>query len=55
MSNQQREALRSLKLSIRQNTQRVQRKLSKAGLKPDAAVVYSAAKYYTTLKRLAKE
>ena len=55
VGRQMREALRTLRLSIRQNTQRVEKKLTQSGVKPDPAVVYSTAKYYQTLKRLAKE
>lgn len=55
VGKQQRKALRTLRLSIRQNTQRVENKLTQSGVKSDPAVVYSAAKYYQTLKRLAKE
>lgn len=55
MSKQGRRALEALKTSIRQNRGRVERKLRRSGIKPDIAVVYSAAKYYSALKRLANE
>lgn len=55
MSKQERRALQNLKLSIKQNTKLVERKLAHSGTRPDLAVVYSAAKYYQTLKKLAKE
>jgi len=55
MSKQERQVLRTLRVRIRKNTKRVEKKLSLSGVKPDPAVVYSAAKYYETLKRLAKE
>lgn len=55
MSKQQREALQSLKQNIQRNAPVVEKKLTRGSTKPDAALVYSAAKYYPTLKRLAKE
>lgn len=55
MSKKQREALRSLKANIKRNAPVVERKLSQSGSAPDPALVYSAAKYYPALKRLAKE
>jgi len=55
MSNETRRALRALKDSIHRNSPLIRRKLSRSGMKPDRALVYSTAKYYETLKRLAKE
>ena len=55
MSGRERKALKALRVSIRDNSPRVEKKLARSGLKPDLAVVYSAAKYYETLKKLAKE
>jgi hypothetical protein len=40
---------------MKENTPRAQRKLAQSGTTPDPAVVFSAAKYYETLKRLAKQ
>lgn len=55
MSKQALKALQDLKLSIKRNTPIVERKLKQSGREPDPAVVYSTAKYYKTLNRLAKE
>lgn len=56
MSPQARRALIDLARSVKKNTPRVVQKLRKAGLKkPNPALVYSAAKYYDCLDRLAKE
>lgn len=55
MTAQTREAVRTLKASIKDNAPRVEKKITKSGAKPDRAVVYSTAKYYKTLKKLAKE
>lgn len=55
VSKQQREALKSLRINIKRNAPLVAKKLSRSGAKADPALVYSAAKYYLTLKRLAKE
>ena len=42
--------------NIKKNTPRVREKLRKAGIKkPNPALVYTAAKYYDCLDRLAKE
>jgi len=45
----------ALNQNVERYSKRVEEKLSKAGAKPDAAVVYSAAKYYPALEKLAKE
>lgn len=50
-----RKTLADLQKSIRENTPKIERKLKKAGKQADPALVYSAAKYYKTLKKLAKE
>jgi len=55
MSKKRREALMKLRESIKLNAPRVENKVSKSGAKPNPAVVYSTAKYYNTLSRLAKE
>jgi hypothetical protein len=56
MSPEARRALIDLARSVKKNTPRVVRKLRKAGVKrPNPALVYSAAKYYDCLDRLAKE
>lgn len=45
----------SLKENVERYSPRVEEKLTKVGAKPDAAVVYSAAKYYPALKKLAEK
>jgi hypothetical protein len=54
MSKKQLRALRALAANIRKYTPRIEKKLRKAGIKPDPALVYTAAKYYDALDRLAK-
>ena len=54
MSNKQRRALRVLAANVRKYTPRIEKKLRKAGIKPDPALVYTAAKYFDALDRLAK-
>jgi len=56
MSPQARRALVELARNVKKNTPRVIQKLRKAGVrKPNPALVYTAAKYYDCLDRLAKE
>ena len=56
MSPEARRALIDLARNIKRNTPRVRAKLRKAGIKrPNPALVYTAAKYYDCLDRLAKE
>ena len=55
MSKKQLRALRALAANVRKNTPRIEKKLLKAGLKADPAVVFSVAMYYDCLNRLAKE
>jgi len=47
--------LRKLRANVRRNRRRVVKKLSRSGAKPNPAVVYSVAKYYKALDKLAKE
>jgi hypothetical protein len=54
MSEKQLRALRALAANVRKYTPRIEEKLCKAGIKPDPALVYTAAKYYDALDRLAK-
>jgi hypothetical protein len=54
MSKEQIRALRILARNIRKNSPRIEKKLREAGIKPDPALVYTAAKYYDALDRLAK-
>jgi hypothetical protein len=56
MSPEARRAMIVLVRNIKTNTPRVLRKLRRAGIKkPNPALVYTAAKYYDCLDRLAKE
>jgi len=56
MSPQARRALIDLAQNVKKNKPRVAQKLRKAGVKrPNPALVYTAAKYYDCLDRLAKE
>ncbi len=55
MTTRRRQVLRSLRESIKENTPRIERRIAKSGIKADPAVVSSAAKYYKTLEKLAKE
>ena len=56
MTAQVRRTLRAFKKNIEKNTPIITKKLAKnSGVKPDPAAVFSAAKYYNTLKKLAKE
>ena len=54
MSTRARRALGQLSKSIRENSPRINKKLCEAGIKPDPALVFSAAKYYRALNKLAK-
>jgi len=49
------ENIRAVEASIKANTATVERKLAESGVKPDIAVVFSAAKNYATIEKLAKE
>jgi hypothetical protein len=55
MSLQARRALICLSDSIRQNSAQIEETLRKAGVSPDPALVYSAAKYFEALNRLAEK
>ena len=56
MTAQNRRALKGLKANIRNNTPRIEKRLShKSVTKPDPALVFSAAKYYKALNKLAKD
>jgi hypothetical protein len=54
MSRKQIRALRALAANVRKYSPRIEKKLQKAGVKPDPALVYATAKYYVALDRLAK-
>ena len=55
MSAQVKRAIKSLKKNVERYSPRVEKKLSSSGEKADAAVVYSAAKYYPALRKLARQ
>ncbi len=55
MSNQVQRALVKLSESMTKNLPHVRQKLSKAGASSDNALVYSVAKYYSALDKLAEE
>lgn len=55
MSNQVKRALAKLSESMSRNLPRVKRQLSEAGASSDNALVYSVAKYYVALNKLAEE
>ena len=48
-------ALRETQENIKKRAPLVEENLSKAGVKPDPAIVFSTAQYYDTLKKLAKK
>ena len=56
MSPEARRAIIALERNVKTNTPKVLKKLRQAGVKkPNPALVYTAAKYYECLDRLAKE
>ncbi|HXW18372.1 MAG TPA: hypothetical protein VEJ39_08705 [Candidatus Acidoferrales bacterium] len=55
MSYKARMALKSLSENIQRNTPQIEEAFRKAGISPDPALVYSAAKYFEALNRLATE
>jgi hypothetical protein len=55
MNMKARRALDSLSESIQRNTAPIEEALRNAGVNPDAALVYSAAKYFEALNKLATE
>jgi hypothetical protein len=55
MTEKTRQALHSLSESIEQNTAQIEERLRRAGIEPDPALVYSAAKYFEALNKLAAE
>jgi len=55
MSAKARRALRTLSENIQRNSAQIEETLRKAGVAPDAALVYSAAKYFDALNKLASE
>jgi hypothetical protein len=56
MNPEARRAIIALERNVKTNTPKVLKKLRQAGVKkPNPALVYTAAKYYECLDRLAKE
>ena len=55
MSPKARHALNTLSKSIQENTAQIEAKLRRAGVTPDPALVYTAAKYFEALNKLATE
>jgi hypothetical protein len=55
MGDQMRRALEETAKAVEKNTPKVEQKLLEAGVETSLAVVYSAAKYYEALDKLAKE
>lgn len=54
MSKKTKRALHSISRSIKYNAPQIKEKLAQVGAKPDLALVFSAAKYYKALKKLAQ-
>ena len=55
MSPKARRALDALSKNIQRNTPQIEEKFREAGVNPDPALVYTAAKYFEALDKLAKE
>ncbi len=55
MSTANQKALRELKKTVEKHTPLVEKRLSRAGISSDPAIVFSIAQYYDTLKKLAKK
>jgi len=55
MSAQARLALYRLSNSVRENSPEIEETLRRAGVNPDPALVYSAAKYFEALNKLAEK
>ncbi len=55
MSLKTRHALDTLSKGIQEHTAEVEAKLRQAGVTPDSALVYTAAKYFEALNKLATE
>jgi hypothetical protein len=54
MSQKNLRALKTLARNYRKNKPLIEKKLRKAGVKPDPALVFTASMYYDALNRLAK-
>jgi hypothetical protein len=55
MSAKERRALSVVLRSVEQNSPRINKKLSKSRVRTSKALVYSAAKYYQALNKLASK
>jgi hypothetical protein len=55
MTPQARRTRKSVAARVKRYAGRIRKKAARAGRNPDAAVVFSAAKYFKTLEKLAKE
>jgi len=55
MRRKQIRTLKALAANVRKYSPRIEKKLRKAGVKPDLVLVFVAAMYYPALNRLAKE
>jgi len=55
MSERVRLAIEQLSRSVTQNSAHVDETLRKAGVRPDRALVFTAAKYFEALTKLAEE
>jgi hypothetical protein len=55
MSEKMRRAFEHVVKSAEENTPKIQCTLFRAGVEPDPALVYSAAKYFAALDKLSKE
>ncbi len=55
MNTNAKRAMKTLVKNVDRYSELVERKLSKPGKKADPALVYSAAKYYPVLKKLARQ
>lgn len=55
MSSATKKAIREIQQNIKKYAPVVEKKLAKAGIAADPAIVFSTAQYYTTLTKLAKK
>ena len=55
MTTTLRKAIREAQVNVRKRARFVENKLTRAGVKPDPAVVFSTSQYFEALKKLAKK
>ncbi|MFZ0635671.1 MAG: hypothetical protein WA755_12660 [Candidatus Acidiferrales bacterium] len=55
MSESVRKAIEQLSINIERNSAYIDNALRKAGIEPNAALVFSTAKYFDALNKLAEE